>query len=227
MKLLFVRHGHPDYQNDCLTPLGKIQAEQVAKRLMKEPISAIYSSSFGRAKETAAPYAALTNLPVTILDWMHEVNWRPKDGIGDEHMKYHPWLLSFDMVKAGENPLTADLQNVEFYKNSTISDCYDLICRESDTWLSGLGYERKEHGYICTRENDDTIVLFAHHGSGTCLFSHLMNIPLLGMFANFGYTYTGISEFDFEGKTGEFLMPTLSLFNEHSHIDDCEQMLSM
>ena len=32
MRMIFVRHGHPDYKNDCLTDLGRKQAEAAADR---------------------------------------------------------------------------------------------------------------------------------------------------------------------------------------------------
>ena len=32
MRIVFVRHGHPDYKNDCLTPLGHEQAKAAAAR---------------------------------------------------------------------------------------------------------------------------------------------------------------------------------------------------
>ena len=31
MRIIFVRHGHPNYELDCLTPLGKLQAQAVAE----------------------------------------------------------------------------------------------------------------------------------------------------------------------------------------------------
>ena len=46
MKIVFVRHGHPDYVNDCLTELGHKQAESAALRLKDEGIEEIYSSPF-------------------------------------------------------------------------------------------------------------------------------------------------------------------------------------
>ena len=33
MRIVFVRHGEPDYGNDCLTPAGRIQALAAAERL--------------------------------------------------------------------------------------------------------------------------------------------------------------------------------------------------
>ena len=38
MKIILVRHGHPDYENDCLTPLGHEQAAKAAMRLKDEGI---------------------------------------------------------------------------------------------------------------------------------------------------------------------------------------------
>ena len=34
MKLYIIRHGNPDYANDCLTPLGKRQAEALSRRFV-------------------------------------------------------------------------------------------------------------------------------------------------------------------------------------------------
>ena len=54
MKLIFVRHGEPDYAHDCLTENGILQAKKTAERLQNEPISAVYSSPMGRAVQTAS-----------------------------------------------------------------------------------------------------------------------------------------------------------------------------
>jgi broad specificity phosphatase PhoE len=53
MRFLFIRHGEPDYINDCLTPTGRLQAEAAAKRLAGEGICEIFASPLGRAQETA------------------------------------------------------------------------------------------------------------------------------------------------------------------------------
>ena len=38
MKLLLIRHGDPDYENDCLTPVGQREAEALAERIAPLPI---------------------------------------------------------------------------------------------------------------------------------------------------------------------------------------------
>ena len=36
MRIIFVRHGHPNYEKDCLTDLGVLHAKAVAQRLKNE-----------------------------------------------------------------------------------------------------------------------------------------------------------------------------------------------
>ena len=38
MKILIIRHGDPDYENDTLTEKGHKEAEYLAERLIKYPI---------------------------------------------------------------------------------------------------------------------------------------------------------------------------------------------
>ena len=70
MRIIFVRHGHPDYVHDCLTPLGHQHAAAAAERLRGEGITQIFSSTCGRALETAAHTAELLFLPVERCDLM-------------------------------------------------------------------------------------------------------------------------------------------------------------
>ena len=35
MRILFIRHGDPDYEHDCLTELGRRQALAVSERLSR------------------------------------------------------------------------------------------------------------------------------------------------------------------------------------------------
>ena len=75
MKIYFIRHGHPDYKLDCLTELGHKQAEIAAENLRDSGIEVIYSSSCGRAVETAEHTAKLLGLSVETFDFMRELGW--------------------------------------------------------------------------------------------------------------------------------------------------------
>jgi probable phosphoglycerate mutase len=97
MRLIFVRHGEPNYELDCLTATGQAQAEAASARLAREGISKIYASTCGRALETAAPTAARLGLDVERLDFMREITW---GGAGLPH-DGHPWTLSDALLEAG------------------------------------------------------------------------------------------------------------------------------
>ena len=100
MRIIFVRHGEPDYQRDCLTDRGKIQARAAAERLRDEGIDEIFSSPLGRAAETAAAAAEVLHLPVRTLDYMRELHWGSIDGT-PVPAEGHPWDLA-DLL-AGED----------------------------------------------------------------------------------------------------------------------------
>ena len=86
MRIIFVRHGEPDYARDRLTEVGRAQAAAAAERLAGEGISEIYASPCGRASETASYAAKRLGLPVTILDYMHEISWGGPNKIGRAHV---------------------------------------------------------------------------------------------------------------------------------------------
>ena len=90
MRIIFVRHGHPDYAHDCLTELGRQHAAAAALRLQDEGIEAIYSSTHGRAMETASHLAEALHLPVTGCEFMREINWGSVDG-EPLFADGHPW----------------------------------------------------------------------------------------------------------------------------------------
>ena len=81
MRLILVRHGHPDYINDSITPLGNLQAKAASERLKNEGITEIYSSSNGRAVETAQYTADILGLEIKKYDFLREISWGSADGM--------------------------------------------------------------------------------------------------------------------------------------------------
>ena len=55
MKLLFIRHGDPDYETDSLTEKGRREASLLAKRIANTHIDECFVSPLGRAVLTAKP----------------------------------------------------------------------------------------------------------------------------------------------------------------------------
>ena len=72
MLFFYVRHGDPTYHPDALTPLGRRQADAVAKRLALFGLDRVYCSTSNRAIETAQPTCELLKLEATELDFANE-----------------------------------------------------------------------------------------------------------------------------------------------------------
>ena len=54
MKLLFIRHGDPDYTIDSLTEKGWKEAEFLSEKIAALDVRDFYVSPLGRAKDTAS-----------------------------------------------------------------------------------------------------------------------------------------------------------------------------
>ena len=139
MRIILVRHGEPDYEHDCLTPAGRIQALAAADRLKDESISEIWSSSMGRALETAQPTANALNLPVKTADFIREVHWGSRDG-SPVFAGGHPWNIVDEMARRGDNLLSPDWREHPFFANNLVTEEAD---RAVFTWPDGHSCEVK------------------------------------------------------------------------------------
>ncbi len=80
MQLILVRHGQPDEQHASkahdppLTAAGQAQAGAVGRLLAAQGVTCIVSSPLQRARDTAAPLAQWTGLPVQVMDGWAEAD---------------------------------------------------------------------------------------------------------------------------------------------------------
>lgn len=218
MKLILVRHGDPNYKDNCLTPLGHVQAEAVAPRIMALEPSAIYSSTFGRAMETAEHTASKLGMEIIPLDFMKEIS-SGIEGLDKEgKLKYSPWLSSQALAMEGEDLLHYDFSEHFAWKGTRFEESYARVTGGFDEWIRDLGYERDGLYYRCTRKNDDHPVIFAHGGSISCLLAHFTGIPVQFVCCFQHLSCTGITIVRFEGEEGQRVVPKLLTINEYSHI---------
>ena len=86
MRIIFVRHGEPDYSTDSLTENGKKEAEALAERTSKWNVDKFYVSPQGRAKETAAPTLKKMGREAVEYPWLREFSYRVRDKLlGIDH----------------------------------------------------------------------------------------------------------------------------------------------
>ena len=215
MRIIFVRHGEPDYANDCLTGTGHEQAEACAERLAGEGIAEIYASPCGRAAETAEHTARRLHLPVTTLDYMHEISWGG-EGIPSEG---HPWTLGDALIEAEDFDFYAsDWREHPFFNGNRATDYDRMIAGKIDEFLLGYGYKRAGTRYFSANGSDQTIAIFSHGGSGACALSHILSLPFPYVCSVMPYDFTSISIVDLPAIPTGYIHPRLELFNDCAHI---------
>ncbi|MBR4101394.1 MAG: histidine phosphatase family protein [Oscillospiraceae bacterium] len=218
MKLIFVRHGHPDYENDCLTPLGHQHAAQAALRLKDEGIEQIFSSPYGRAFETAQHLANLLCMDVEKLDFMHEIRWGSSDG-NEIYADGHPWDTSLYAISQGFSLMDEEWTKHPPFCNNIVFSELERVARESDAWMESIGYRREGTNYRVIGENTDrTIAVFSHGGSSSALFAHLLNLPFFYLCRAICPDFTAITVLTLSDETGTLTAPTIEIANDSRHI---------
>ena len=220
MRLILVRHGDPDYENDCITPLGNLQAKAASERLKDEGISGICSSSCGRALETAQYTADLLGLRIEKFDFLREISWGSEDGT--EILKNgHPWHVSDQMVEDNAS-LFEGYEN--YFANNRISRYIEKSAEDIDNWLSGFGYKREGHFYRNTgAATDKTIAVFGHGGIFTLLLSRLFNIPYPFVFQAIRMDMTSVTVISFSDEPGKLVSPRFEILADARHIKDIKE----
>ncbi len=219
MRIVFVRHGDPDYKNDCLTPIGREQAKAAAERLKEEGISELYSSTCGRALETAAYASEALGLPVRELDFMREVSWGSRDGT-PIFAWGHPWAIANELAKSGYDLTDPAWREHPYYKNNTVVDVVAKVDEGIDGWLSSLGYEREGVYYRCRRgdEEEYTVALVSHGGSSAAAMGRILNLTFPYTCALFHIPFTGLNVIRLDRRIGSLGLPVLELAGDGKHI---------
>lgn len=218
MRILFVRHGHPDYKNDCLTELGHKQAEAAAERLKDWGIEHIFSSSNGRALQTAEYTAKRIGLDVTPCDFMREIGW---GSLTDEPILANgqPWDIGQILVSEGKSLSDRDWQKAEPFCKNYLVESTENVISGFDGWLAALGYQREGEYYRVTREDTyKTVAMFSHGGSSSVAMSHMLNIPFLQFCRAFMMHLTSVTEIVLPNRIGELVYPQMLLFNDALHV---------
>ena len=193
MRIVFVRHGHPDYKLDCLTELGHRHAEAAAERLKNEPFARIFASTHGRAIQTAEHIASRHDLPVETFEFMREIKWGPIEGDEMPYKNGYPWTVSTAMVSQNADLLRPNWAEEEYFSNNKVKFLAENICTEFDKLLATLGYTREGNFYRVTEKNDETVAMVSHGGSSSVAISHMLNLPFPFFCETIRFGFTSVS----------------------------------
>lgn len=222
MRIIFVRHGHPNYDLDCLTPLGHKHGDAVAERLKGEPIEKIFSSTCGRALETAEHIDTNFGLGVEGLEFMREIKWGSADG-SPVYEDGHPWMNSDYLVEQGKDLLDKDWRALEQYRNNKAVVSGDTLGGKLDEWLATLGYTREGDYYRVGKVRYGTIVLVSHGGASSAALARLFNLPFPFVCSAICPDYTAVTVVTLSEQEGALIAPKFEIMNDARHIANIEE----
>lgn len=247
MKLIFIRHGEPDYVNDSLTERGKLEAEALAKRVAKWDITDIYMSPQGRAQATAAPSLAALGRDAKVLDYLHEFSYRVSDPVTGRQGV--PWdFVPSDWTACDEMFLEGDafMKYPCIAANGEIPVKYKEAIDGFDELLAGYGYHRTGRYYInenaeerylkatvnqnnevCDNspklkdgEKEPVLVFFCHLGITCLILSHLLNIPFETLTHGFFLPTTSVTVLSTEERWGKEAYFRVQCMGDTRHLSD-------
>ena len=223
MIIYYIRHGDPIYDPDSLTPLGKRQAEAVAKRLAVHGIDEIYSSPSMRAVETATPLSEIIKKPITKLDWCSEGHVWNEFTVTDKNGAVN-WMFYDEKVreKFCEQAIL-DLRN-EWYKDSFFDEKVgrgvERVNKEVDSFFADFGYfhDRKSGVYNAQNGSNKRIAIFAHQGFSMIFFSSLLDIPYPVFSTRFDISHSCVSVIHFSDMAAGKVIPKILTYSNDSHL---------
>ena len=106
MRLIFIRHGEPDYEHDSLTEKGWREAKLLAARTKDWHVDDFYVSPLGRARDTASFTLKAHGKTAEIMDWLHEFLGKVPDGAGGTRLCWDlmpaDWTAQPELLQPGE-----------------------------------------------------------------------------------------------------------------------------
>ncbi|MBR4360714.1 MAG: histidine phosphatase family protein [Clostridia bacterium] len=208
MRIIFVRHGEPDYARDCLTEAGHSQGRAAAERLRSEGITHIFSSPMGRAMETAEYTADALGLPIQVLDFMHEIRWGSADGTR-LFADGHPWDTANELIRRGVDLADPGWMAHPVFQGNLLLTEVPRVGDATDAWLEEMGYVRQGAAYRCVREQRATAALFCHGGSSTAALARMLHLPFPYLCAAVHLCFAGSLTLRLDSRPGSVCLPIL------------------
>ncbi len=208
MRLVFIRHGEPNYEIDGLTEAGEREARLLAKRITERrwPVTDFFCSPLGRAQATAKPTLEALGRTAETMAWLREFScgtFVPPDGNKDT--KGVPW----DFLPAywtadprfGERDHWMETPVMQLQPEG-IEARFAEVKEGLDGVLARYGYVR-EKGYYRVAEDaqrDAMLVFFCHLGLTDTACAYLLNLAPPLLWQSFFLPATGIAVLNTEER---------------------------
>lgn len=217
MRLLFIRHGEPDYEKDSLTEKGFREAEYLAEYLADVKIDRCYVSPLGRAKDTAAPALAKKQMQALECEWLREFEGkviRPDKGYSINCWDFLPqdWMNTKEYY---DKDLWAE---TELMREGNVRKEYAWVTESFDRLLAENGYCREGNLYRVEKANRDTLAFFCHFALECVLLGHLIGASPMVLWHGFCAAPTSVTTVMTEERREGVASFRISRFGEVSHL---------
>lgn len=218
MRLLFIRHGDPDYVKDSLTEKGFKEVKLLADKLKNEKIDYYYVSPLGRAKDTAKFTLEAKGATATECEWLREFHapiWRPD--VTDRKMICWDWLPQ-DRCSYEDFFSENKWMNHPSFVEGEVYEEYKRVTGEFDKLLQSHGYVRNGHLYDVETPNNDTIALFCHFGVTCILLSHLLSMSPVTLLHGFCAAPSSVTSVVTEERREGIAIFRMNAYGDTSHL---------
>ncbi len=217
MRLLIIRHADPDYANHTITDAGHREGEALARRLAALKLARIFSSPLGRAQDTARYTSELTRVPVETESWLEELHeLRMQTGPASGYMA---WDLHGHVVRADPaRAVNGVLWEEDGLAEPRFPEVVDCVARDSDAFAEKLGFKREGGRYRIIRANRDQIAVFCHQGLALTWLAHLLELPVLLVWAGFWLPPSSVTTVLFDERDDIWATPRCLGLGDVSHL---------
>lgn len=217
MKLLFVRHGDPDYSVDSLTPTGWKEAELLSKRLCKLNVKKFYTSPLGRAKDTASCTMEKLHREAEVCPWLREFAPKIRKPGETEDSCAWDWLPG-DWTAEPAFYSREDWAGETIMAAGHVGEEAKWVAEEFDRLLASHGYVREGNYYRAERPNEDTLVFFCHFGVTCVLLGHLLGVSPMVLWHGTCAAPTSVTTLNTEERRQGIASFRMSSFGDISHL---------
>ncbi len=218
MRLYIIRHGDPNYQQDCLTEAGKVEAAALADYLADIGIDQLFASPLGRAQETAAVVATKLGQTVTTQAWLQELPYQQLPMSDLVFFDIHGHRVRTPAYLDDPNNWRTIAEFAELHPELDLEHLYHTLIQHSDAFLATLGYVRDGSVYRVHHRNEWKIAVVCHGGFGLTWMAHLLAIPVPLMWASFFLHTTSVSTILFDERTPGIATPRCLGLGELAHL---------
>ena len=232
MRLIFIRHAEPDYENHSVTEKGFREIACLAKRVSGwKNVKAAYVSPLARAALTAEPCLAALGMQGTVYEWLREFWPRVKNpSLGNEEILWDMFPEYFTKVPEfydKDHWVDAPL----YAGKPEVRAAWKEVCEGIDGVLAQHGYHREENLYRMDRtvtdgDDDDSILFFCHFGISSVILGHLIGISPILMLHHFVSPPTGITIANAEKRDGDAAHFRIQCYGDAAHLRENGEALS-